>query len=517
MSDGYVTVAQCVEGLPLGRFVWEMLICAWLAWFLLGAINESTPLSFSFVSTEWAMTEQCALAMSAALAVGNFLSIILAGWVADRAGRLMVIQMALVMTAACGMLLQTARTFPQAVAARLVLGLVSGGLLSTVPPLIAELLPSRSRGFYLTIWCCGWPAGSLFAIGIGFLLPGVNWRTFDTVMLMPAVMLYVCTRADMLIESPRYLYLAGRREEGYNALMDMYEKEEIPLPWATETIAITTAPPRPTPEGKRFAASHLGVALWLALAMFAASAAAQSMKLWMPTLLLAQEADITAENGAEVPPGTDASRITDFDFANGPHAMSFLSLVRAPLMMAVPDYTVMRILAEGYIIEIMGIVACAYLSDWVFRRQMIQWALLAASALTLLALAAAAGGWTRLCGPILGLQLAAQACGLNFLQAFACEHFPTSRRAKATAFVIFVAQLGNLAIPAIGGLIVHHFSASYAVVFFSSLYLVSWGATCRLPLPSSPETPLHDVDEAAVMRESASHARKRAWNNYQTL
>lgn len=85
MSDGFVTVAQCVEGLPLGSCVWEALLCAFLAWFALGSINESSPLAFSLVSTEWAPTDDRAASMAAALAVGNFLSIIGSGWIADKA------------------------------------------------------------------------------------------------------------------------------------------------------------------------------------------------------------------------------------------------------------------------------------------------------------------------------------------------------------------------------------------------------------------------------------------------
>eukprot|EP00439_Symbiodinium_sp_Y106_P004622 s2258_g1.t1 len=40
MSDGHVTVGQCIEGLPIGVFVWELLLCAFLASFWLGALNE---------------------------------------------------------------------------------------------------------------------------------------------------------------------------------------------------------------------------------------------------------------------------------------------------------------------------------------------------------------------------------------------------------------------------------------------------------------------------------------------
>lgn len=506
MSDGYVTVAQCVEGLPLGRCVWELLICGFLAWFLLGAINESTPLAFSFVSTEWAPTEQNVMMMSAALALGNFLAIGFGGWAADRYGRLAVVRPSLLMTVATGMLLQTARTFAQALLARLVLGLVSGGLIGVMPPLIAEMLPARNRGFYLTVWCCGWPAGALFSIVTGCLLPSVDWKTFYTIMIVPAIVLYICTRAEMLLESPRYLYLTGRRDEGYNTLMDMYDKEQLPLPWAVETIAVTCAPPRPTEKGKQL--SPNAITMWLAITMFCVSAAAQSMKLWMPTMLVAQQAD--ASNSISL--ATEDGR---FHFASGPNAVSFLSTIHAPYMMVHPNYKVILILAQAYLVQLAGIILFAYMSTWVCRKHMVQWSIVAAAFFTLVALALAESGTLALCGPALGVQLAASSTGLNFLQVFASEHFPTSRRAKTTAFVNFAAQLGNFTIPVFGGLVVQHISATGAVIFFSSLYVVGWAVSHRLPLPVAKERPLHDVDDPVTGKEAAR--RKRDWLSYQTI
>jgi len=559
MSDGFVTVAQCVEGLPLGRFVWELLVCGFLCWFLLGAINESTPMAFSFVSTEWEPGERCATAMSAALALGNFLAILIGGWVADRHGRLSVVRPALLMTIACGMIVQTARNFYQAVVARFVLGLVSGSLLGVMPPLIAELLPARNRGFYLTIWCCGWPAGALFSIMVGCLLPSLNWRAFYTIILVPAIVLYVCTRADMLPESPRFLYLAGRRDEGYNTLLDMYETEGLPLPWAAETIAVTCAPSRPgnggasseglscsssstTSSGKAGTASSNAVAAWLAVTMFCVSAAAQSMKLWMPMMLVAHKADTGGththqalhhpQRGLPGAPGEYGSLFglatgqrlkfpssSHFSFADGPNAVSLLGMAHAPYMLPEPDYSVVLVLAQAYIVEMVGVVVCAYVSTWVCRKHMVQWPLLAAAFFTLAALAAAEAGSLLLSGPLIGLQLAAQATGLNYLQVFASEYFPTSRRAKTTAVVNFAAQLGNFVMPMAGGLVVQRVSAAGALIFFCALYLVGWIVSLRLPLPVSREQPLHDVDEAKPSRDGGARARKRgpAVVNYQTI
>lgn len=522
MSDGFVTAGQCVEGLPLGRTVWEILICGFLAWFMLGAINESAPLAFSLVPSNalGLPAEHSVMALSASLACGNFLAVLAGGFLADWFGRLAVVRPSLLMTICAGMLVQMSHTLSQAIAARFLLGLSSGALFGVMPPLIAELLPSRHRGFYLTIWCCGWPIGALVSILLGFFLPDLGARVLYTIMLIPAMALYVCTRADMLPESPRYLYLVGRRDEGYITLIDMYEKQMLPLPWSPETIGVHTAPSRDAEAHKLGMSSNIGVTTALAIAMFAVSAAAQSMKLWMPTMLVAQQADVAPATLMSVPPPLPSQIMSPMGgslspFAGGPNAISFLSVVNAPLMLREPNYIATVVLVQGYMIQFFGIIGCAYLSQWIYRRSMVQWSLLLATACTLGALAVAQSGFLVLCGPLVGLQLAAQASGFNFLQVFASEHFPTSSRAKTTAFVVFMAQLGNFTIPVLGGAVVHKVGAAGAVVFFSALYLVGWAFSHLLPLAVTREQPLHDVEEPTRQRKRDDHSRKRM--SYQTL
>lgn len=339
MSDGYVTVGQCVDGLPIGAFAWELLFCGFLAWFLLGAISEFTPMSASFTTVMGnSHDDQLIMSVSAMLVLGHSVAILLGGWLADTYGRVAVIRPALILTIFCGTLMQAASTYHQLLASRFALGLCSGSLLGVMPPLLAELLPSRHRGFYLTVWCCGWPAGSLFS-----LVLGNNWRLFYTWTLVPAVILYLCSRAEMLPESPRYLYLAGRKDEGYEVLADMYEKEDLPLPWSAETISVSCAIPRgsemssqprgappevmgwhsfgvSSPSGSAnaaesatssvvassaraiqavrsscgcavFTSSGAGVAVWLAIVMFCVSAASQALKFWLPTILVESRQD----------------------------------------------------------------------------------------------------------------------------------------------------------------------------------------------------------------------------------
>eukprot|EP00928_Gymnodinium_smaydae_P049309 TRINITY_DN33090_c0_g1_i1.p1 TRINITY_DN33090_c0_g1~~TRINITY_DN33090_c0_g1_i1.p1 ORF type:complete len:535 (-),score=109.11 TRINITY_DN33090_c0_g1_i1:115-1719(-) len=530
MSDGFVTVAQCVEGLPLGRCVLEVLLCGFFAWFLLGGINECTPFAFSLLGTPWESSQENVMALSAAMATGNFLAIAISGFVADIYGRLSVVRSTLVLTLAAGIALQTANNLTQALIARFILGLVSGGLLTVMPALIAELLPSRHRGFYLTVWCCGWPAGALSSLLLGCAFPGIGWREFYTMLILPALFLYVNTRLDMLPESPRYLYMAGRRDEGYEVLLDMYEKEEVLMPWAPESVSVTssasTSPALPGwgasggKEKQGYSASFV-VTAWLAFTMFLASAAAQSVKLWMPTMLVASGADegsaakaaafVEAVNLPGIPP------LSLLYFAAGPKAVNLLKVVRAPLMSSTPDYGAIRLLAEAYAVEFVGIIACAYMAMRVPRKHLVRWPLFVAAGLTVLNLVPATGRLQAfMYGPLIGLQLTAQATAINFLQVFASEYFPTQRRARTVAVATFAAQLGSLVVPVVGGFVVRDVSAAAAMLFFALLYVLAWGVSFRLPLPSGRERPLFDVEEETrrTRGDAAASRRKRDWPSY---
>jgi len=533
MSDGFITVGQCVEGLPLGRFVGELLFLAFLCWFLLGGINESTPLAFSFVTTKWQTTERSLALMAAALALGNLLAVALGGWISDRLGRVPVIRTALLLTISCSMVLQTAHSFQEALIARFLLGLVSGALISVMPTLLAELMPNRNRAFHLTVWCSGWPMGAFSAVLLGSVAPGLSWRVFYTILLVPAVIVYLCTKADMLPESPRYLYLVGRREEGYLTLLEMYEKEQLPLPWAAETIAVACAPGLESNSQraaltKRASISGAIVGAWLALAMFLTSAAAQCMKIWMPVLLLRHRGALQAGSGphAEQLLQLPASSREPFLFlqamaGSGSMVTSFTGAEHPGVMLTAPSHNAILVLAQAYAVEFLGTILCAYMSTWMRRRQLVLYSIPAAALLTILSLAAAEHHWLLLCGPVVGLQRAAQVCTLNFLYVFAAEFYPTCRRAKAVALVAFASQLGAFAAPALGGLVVERLAGTLApVCFLFGLYTLAWLAAHRLPISGGGSgRPLHDVDEEPRRgaKEATARLRKREFMTYQTM
>jgi hypothetical protein len=69
------------------------------------------------------------------------------------------------------------------------------------------------------------------AIGlVGQMHCTVANRDFIFLLMLPALVLYILCRLEVIPESPRFLYLMGKREEGYFPLLDMYAKAGMGKP-----------------------------------------------------------------------------------------------------------------------------------------------------------------------------------------------------------------------------------------------------------------------------------------------
>ncbi|CAK9107098.1 Aurora kinase B-A [Durusdinium trenchii] len=223
-----------------------------------------------------------------------------------------------------------------------------------------------------------------------------------------------------------------------------------------------------------------------------------------------------------------------------------LALLQSP-----PDHHSVMVVAQGYMLELCGIVLCATVSSaagsrrrsdgptveetspgadgkgtkemWpakhldspgyqvLSRRWLIRGALLCAAVLSFAT--TAAEGWFS-AGPLYGAVLIAQSAAFNFLLVYTCEKFPTSSRASAVGLVLFFGEVARFFMPALGIVLLRHMSQFTVVSIFNSLYLVAFVLTFQLPLPSFREKPLHDIDES---RGKDALKRKRLGVTYQTV
>jgi len=145
------------------------------------------------------------------------------GVVADIAGRRFALVTSLFISAVFTILRSIAPESPSYILSLMMVlaGFGVGGSIPGVFSLTAELLPSKNRGFYITLVAWGWMFGSLFAAACAWLIIGIlgqSWRIFAAVCATPALL--ACLLIWFVLpESPRYLWLSGRVREAEDVLI----------------------------------------------------------------------------------------------------------------------------------------------------------------------------------------------------------------------------------------------------------------------------------------------------------
>jgi MFS family permease len=159
----------------------------------------------------WGITRgQAGVLGTAALlvsAVGGWI----AGFVADRFGRVRTLQIAILWFAVFSFLSGLAQNFAQLFAARALLGLGFGGEWAAGAVLLGEIIRAQHRGkalgFMQAGWAVGWgAAASLYAVFFSWLPPETAWRVLFFVGIAPALLVFFVRR---YVEEPA-VYVESR-------------------------------------------------------------------------------------------------------------------------------------------------------------------------------------------------------------------------------------------------------------------------------------------------------------------
>jgi len=119
----------------------------------------------------------------------------LAGWVADRFGRVLTLQLAILWFAGFTFLSGLAQNFQQLFAARALMGLGFGGEWAAGAVLLGEVIRADHRGKALGLmqagWAVGWGVAALLYAFFFSLLPAATaWRALFLVGILPALLVF---------------------------------------------------------------------------------------------------------------------------------------------------------------------------------------------------------------------------------------------------------------------------------------------------------------------------------------
>jgi len=147
----------------------------------------------------WGITRAQAGALGTAALLVSAVGGWLAGWLADRYGRVRTLQVAILWFAVFTFLSGLAQTFEQLFAARALMGLGFGGEWAAGAVLLGEVIRPEHRGKALGMmqagWAVGWgTAALLYALFFSVLPQEIAWRALFLVGIVPALLVFFVRR-----------------------------------------------------------------------------------------------------------------------------------------------------------------------------------------------------------------------------------------------------------------------------------------------------------------------------------
>lgn len=154
---------------------------------------------------------------------GMLVGSIVAGKLADKIGRKIMLQWSMIIWGISGLMLALSWNFTSLLIFRFLLGVGLGAEYPVASAMLSEFLPKSSRGRYMTVMEGLAPIGVISAGLVAYLLlPQIGWRWVFVAEALPAIWLFVIRRR--LPESPRWLESIGRNAEA-NETLEKIEQE----------------------------------------------------------------------------------------------------------------------------------------------------------------------------------------------------------------------------------------------------------------------------------------------------
>lgn len=195
-----------------------------------------------FIRPEFGLTPLMVGVVTSAALAGACAGSVVGGGLADRTGRRTVILITGVLFCVGSILSALAGSATWLVLSRLIIGVAIGIASFVAPMYLSEISPPRSRGLIVALNQLAITLGILASYVVDYAFePGGRWRWMLGVGVIPAIILLV----GMLVmpESPRWLALAGRREQALVILRRVRPSEQAQAELA-EILGASRAPAR---------------------------------------------------------------------------------------------------------------------------------------------------------------------------------------------------------------------------------------------------------------------------------
>lgn len=283
-DDAPLEILAPPEDAPLTFAHWAM--CGLLAVALI--VDIMKPASLGFVTPgmleEYGLTRASVAVLPFAALSGTVAGSFLWGWLADLYGRRASILLSSVMfvgTSICGAM----PDFWWNVGMCFLMGAAAGGMLPVAYALLAEIMPTRHRGWALVLVGGIGAVGGYFAASAlsAWLQPFWGWRIMWFLNLPTGLVLIALS--PLLPESARFLQHVGRGEEARAILARFGSRVQ-----AVVAAPVTESHSHLPPVDRR----HMAITIALTLAALAWGLVNFGVLLWLPSALVAEGRSVEA-------------------------------------------------------------------------------------------------------------------------------------------------------------------------------------------------------------------------------
>jgi putative MFS transporter len=279
-------VEQVLREGGLSRFHKKAILVTGAAWTFVAMEILLVGFVAPIFAAEWGLNGRMQGLVNSAALAGSLCGSLVLGRVADRIGRRMIFQYAILWYAAFTAMTALSWGPWSVMTFRFLAGLGLGALLVVDPSMLTEYLPPQRRGRLLVFLDFWWPVGLLLAtflswIFIGHDIGGANsWRWLFLAASFPALLAFVVRRT--LPESPYFLAREGRSREAAEVLTEITGHEVEP--------GELTAPEEPHTSVRELWAERLrSRTVTTALVWIALNISYYGLFLWLPFVLQSEK------------------------------------------------------------------------------------------------------------------------------------------------------------------------------------------------------------------------------------
>jgi MFS transporter, putative metabolite:H+ symporter len=222
-------VAARLERLPTGRWHIRARMVLGVGTFFDAFDLLAMTFALPVVAAAWHMPPTLTGVVLSAAFLGQLVGALIAGWLADRIGRLATANLTIALFSVMSLACIFAWSPAALIVFRFLQGIGLGGEVPVATTYIMELAPARTRGRFYTLYELIFSLGLIGAgVAGAVLVPRLGWQSMFVLGALPALLTIVLRR--LLPESPRWLALHGRAAEADRAVRLIESAAPQPLP-----------------------------------------------------------------------------------------------------------------------------------------------------------------------------------------------------------------------------------------------------------------------------------------------